>query len=65
LPRQVYSKLLAKALVGAAIRISKVIWKEKHADTINEIVKDSFIPNEHPDLNGEYRIDFCDDENFA
>ncbi len=65
LPRQVFSKLLAKTSVGAAIRISKVIGKENHAEAINKIVRDSFTPEEHPDLNDKYRIAFCAEEEFA
>jgi hypothetical protein len=69
-PRPAFSKVVAEIVVGAAIRISKVIGKEEHADKMYEFVKDSFTPEEHPDLDNEHRIDFCneeddDDEDFA
>ena len=40
-----------KILVGAAIRTSNFIGKQEYADELKEIVKDCFIPDEHPDPN--------------
>ena len=40
-------KSIAAEKFGAAIRISKAIGKEEHADRITEIIKDSFIPFEN------------------
>jgi hypothetical protein len=56
-PRE-YSKKQATQSVGAAIRLSKAIGKEEHADKIYEIVKDSFTPEEHPDLTDEHATTF-------
>jgi hypothetical protein len=40
---------MASLTVAAAIRISKDIKKEEHADRITEIVNNSFTLEEHPD----------------
>jgi hypothetical protein len=50
LPYPRYFKELAKVSVGAAIRISKAIDKEEHADKLEQIVKEWFTPEENPDL---------------
>ncbi len=55
LKRKEYFKVIARRAVGAAIRISKDIKKEKHADRITEIVNNSFTLDEHPDLTDEMR----------
>jgi hypothetical protein len=47
--RKRYFKVVAMHTVGAAIRISKDIKKEEHADRITEIINNSFIPDEHID----------------
>jgi len=48
-PHPIYYKERAQVSVGAAIRISKTIEKEEHADSLNQIVKGCFIPEENPD----------------
>jgi hypothetical protein len=50
LPYPRYFKELAKVSVGAAIRISKAIAKEEHAENLKQIVKEWFTPEENPDL---------------
>jgi hypothetical protein len=50
LPYPTYLKNQAIVSVGAAIRISKAINKEEHADSLNQIVKECFTPEENPDL---------------
>ena len=44
-----YVKKTGSELVGAAIRLSKAIKKEEHAEKLKKIVKDCFVPNEVPD----------------
>ena len=51
-----HCKMMAKQTVGAAIRISKDISKEQHADRITEIVNNCFTPNEHADSKPKYYI---------
>jgi hypothetical protein len=49
LPEEVYFKVAGKKCVGAAIRISKWIEKQEHADELELIVRDFFTPEEQPD----------------
>ena len=44
-----YIKRVGKELVGAAIRLSKAIKKEEHAEKLREIVKNCFTPNDKHD----------------
>jgi hypothetical protein len=55
LKRKEYFKVIARRAVGAAIRISKDINKEKHAVRITEIVNNNFTPDEHPDPTDSFR----------
>jgi hypothetical protein len=46
-PSVKFCKMMAQESVGAAIRICKVIGKEKYANKYNKFVKGHFIPDDH------------------
>jgi hypothetical protein len=48
-PGELYCNIAGRILVGAAIRISNFIGKQEYADELEEIVRDCFTPEEHPD----------------